>query len=54
MAKTKIFLLLDDASPNLYVGQFARTDEQIVPALRKLEIGDWIKTGPGRSIQRKE
>lgn len=54
MSKIKTFLLLDDDSPDIYVGRFSRTDEQIIPALQKLEIGDWINTGPGRSIQREE
>lgn len=48
----KTFLLTDDKHPNFYVGRITRRDDEIVPALRELEVGDSIKTSERRGIQR--
>ena len=52
MTQVKTFLLIDDKHPDFYVGQCARTDEQIKPALRALNVGDILNTSATRAIQR--
>tara|TARA_R110002124_G_scaffold179900_2_gene347434 strand:- start:9 stop:188 length:180 start_codon:yes stop_codon:yes gene_type:complete len=37
---SKQFLIWDDNSPNGFVARFSRTDNEIIPELALLEIGD--------------
>tara|TARA_R110002096_G_scaffold119381_1_gene258595 strand:- start:471 stop:626 length:156 start_codon:yes stop_codon:yes gene_type:complete len=36
----KQFLIWDDDSPNGFVARFSRTDNEIIPELTSLEVGD--------------
>ena len=36
----KTFVLCDDETNNLYVHRITRTDNQVIKALRDLEVGD--------------
>ena len=36
----KQFLIWDDESPNGFVARFSRTDDEIIPAIAILEVGD--------------
>ncbi len=51
-SKRKTFLLIDDNHENFFVGKFTRTDSEIMPSLRALDIGEVMNTGNGRGIQR--
>ena len=40
MARKKVFLMCDDNHPNYFVGRFERSDDQLIPEMRELKVGE--------------
>ena len=36
----KVFLMCDDDHPDYFVGRFERSDDQLIPEMRKLNVGE--------------
>jgi len=48
----KQFLIWDDNSPNGFVARFSRTDDEIIPELAILEVGDTYPLSDTRMVIR--
>ena len=43
---TKVFLICDDNHPNYFVGRIKRSNDQLIPEMQKLKVGDVYQSSP--------